>query len=101
MVYLWQQYCPKGVKSIAKIKRIKQFLVKEIAEKKGISNPALLSRRANLGYNTVYLIWNNRTDDPGIQTLEKIATVLKVEVTDLYEVEEVEETEVLGLIGMA
>lgn len=64
--------------------RVLRFKVREIAEAKGITIERI-ARDANLGRNTVSLIWHNKTKDPGILTLEAIAKVLGVDSNDLRE----------------
>jgi hypothetical protein len=45
-----------------------------------------LSRRADLGYGTVYNIWKHNTTSPDLLTLAKIAYVLRVPMETLYAV---------------
>ena len=59
--------------------------VQEVAEVRGWNAPRI-ARRADLGDTTVYNLWNGITQDPGLLTLHRIAVVLGVPVTDLYEV---------------
>ena len=67
-----------------KLMRVK-LKIREVAQAKGITM-AKLSRRADLGYNTVVSAWNNPDRDITVSTLVKLAAALKVEVTDLFEV---------------
>lgn len=65
---------------------IVRLKVKQLAEKKKI-NRATLARKADLNYETVHRMWSEEPQkDVSIITLEKIARVLNVPVTDLYEV---------------
>ncbi len=57
--------------------------IKEIAEARGISRTKL-SRLADINYATINSLWTDETRDVLVGTLEKIARVLKVPVTDLY-----------------
>lgn len=60
--------------------------VKQVAESKGM-NRATLARKADLNYETVHRMWSEEPQkDVSIITLEKLARVLAVPVTDLYEV---------------
>lgn len=59
--------------------------VREIAEEKGY-NAARLGRKANLSNAAIYGIWNGTTIDPGIRTLARLAVVLGVDTSELYEV---------------
>lgn len=67
--------------------RIKVEEIRRIAEERGL-DPAKISRRADLGYTTVYSIWDGSTKNPGLQTLAAIARVLGVRTIDLIEDEE-------------
>lgn len=59
--------------------------VKEVAESKSME-AAKLSRMADLNYATVLALFNKPDRDVSVLTLEKVAHVLKVSVTDLYDV---------------
>lgn len=58
--------------------------VRELAEERGITRTQL-SRRADINYATINHIWNNPGHDVSIKLLEKIAAVLGVDISDLYE----------------
>jgi len=65
---------------------IVRLRVKQIAESRKM-NRATLARKADLNYETVHRMWSDEPQkDVSIITLEKIARVLNVAVTDLYEV---------------
>jgi DNA-binding Xre family transcriptional regulator len=57
--------------------------IKELAEARGISRTKL-SRLADINYATINSLWTDETRDVLVGTLEKIAKVLKVQVSDLY-----------------
>jgi DNA-binding Xre family transcriptional regulator len=57
--------------------------IKEIAEARGISRTKL-SRLSDVNYATINSLWTDETRDVLVGTLEKIAKVLKVPVSDLY-----------------
>ena len=61
--------------------------IREVATAKGFSQTKL-SRQAELQYPTVHGLWTNPYRDASINTLVKIAHVLRVNVSDLYEVVE-------------
>jgi DNA-binding Xre family transcriptional regulator len=71
------------------LKRHKKIVIRlkirEIAESKKI-NMSKLSRMADVNYNTIRGIWDNPNRDVAVTTLEKIATALRVKVSDLYEI---------------
>jgi DNA-binding Xre family transcriptional regulator len=58
--------------------------VKEVATSKGISLTKL-SQRSEVAYNTVRKIWRDPYSDVTISTLQRLADVLAVSVTDLIE----------------
>ncbi len=45
-----------------------------------------LSRLADVSISTIQELYHNRQRDPSISTLERIARVLQVEISELYEV---------------
>lgn len=57
--------------------------VREVAEAQGV-NKLQLARRAAIGRNTVYAVWDGDRNAK-ILTLEKIARVLRVPVSALFE----------------
>ena len=65
--------------------------IKEVAEAKGV-NMSQLSRRADLAYRTISLLWHNPEHDASMSTLTKIARVLGVSIHDLISDEENEES---------
>ena len=46
-----------------------------------------LSRMADLNYNTIRAIWDDPMKDIAVSTLDKLAKALKVEITELIEVQ--------------
>ena len=62
--------------------------VKEIAESQGW-NMSSLSRAANISFNTVKRLWTKPYSGANIDTLNKIAKVLQVPMSELTE--EIEE----------
>ena len=58
--------------------------VKEIAEEKGF-NQSTLSRAADIPIDTIRRIWRNPYYEVRLSTLNKIAEVLGVPATDLFE----------------
>lgn len=56
--------------------------VREIAEAQGW-NASRLARKADVSYTAMYGIWHGTTEDPGIQTLAKLARALGVPTSDL------------------
>jgi DNA-binding Xre family transcriptional regulator len=58
--------------------------VKEVAQGKGFTM-AKLQRAADINLKTIQVIWHNPQHDASFKTLDKIAKVLGVPVTDLLE----------------
>lgn len=56
--------------------------IEKIRKEKGISQERL-SAKCEITKQSIYLIENNRTKNPSIKTLEKIANVLEVPLTEL------------------
>lgn len=73
----------------------RRFRVDEIAKQKGYTSISSLQKVSGVTYPTLHAIWNNRTQAPDFETLEKIAQALKVTVKDLIADEEAE-TQVLA-----
>jgi DNA-binding Xre family transcriptional regulator len=72
---------------MARLKMRTRLKIKEIAESRGFTR-ASLARRADLTYETVFKLWRNPYQEVTLLTLVKIAHVLGVQVSDLYEVQE-------------
>jgi DNA-binding Xre family transcriptional regulator len=66
--------------------RIK-LLVREVAEKKGVSNPFLLSKQTGLNYATCHKLWDDKHPPRRIdlQTLARLCEVLSVKPGQLLE----------------
>lgn len=64
--------------------RFSQKKLQQIARGKGL-DAAKLARRADLGQQTVYNIWDGKVQNPGIKTLLKIARALGTQIEDLLE----------------
>lgn len=60
-----------------------RYRIKEIAEAQDL-DAAKLARRADLNYNTVASLWNDKTQRPDVGTLQAIANVLGVSIGDLF-----------------
>jgi DNA-binding Xre family transcriptional regulator len=60
-----------------------QLNVRQIAEAKGYTRTKL-SRAADVNYATINAIWNDETHPVMLETLLKIAYVLRVDVHELY-----------------
>ncbi|EFH85707.1 helix-turn-helix domain-containing protein [Ktedonobacter racemifer] len=58
--------------------------IQEIAVSKGIKQIDLV-RQANISLGTAHKLWNNPTTDVQLSTLERIAKLLQVPVTQLIE----------------
>lgn len=58
--------------------------VKEVAEAKGY-NMSSLSRAADVSFTTIKRLWKRPDGGANVETLDKIARVLRVSVADLIE----------------
>jgi DNA-binding Xre family transcriptional regulator len=58
--------------------------VKEVAEAKGY-NMSSLSRASDVSFTTIKRLWKRPDGGANVETLDKIARVLKVSVADLIE----------------
>lgn len=58
--------------------------IKEVAEAKGY-NMSSLSRATDIGLNTIRRLWNNPESGVNIHTLNRIAEVLQVPISELTE----------------
>jgi transcriptional regulator with XRE-family HTH domain len=63
---------------------MRRLRVKEVAEAKGFTQ-ARLHRAADINLKTIQAIWHNPQHDASLKTLDKIAKVLGVPVTELIE----------------
>ena len=64
-----------------------RLIVREVAEREGITNPYELSKRARLPYETCRALWNENSNMIALKTLERLCTVLKVRPSQLIEYE--------------
>jgi transcriptional regulator with XRE-family HTH domain len=58
--------------------------VKEVAQEKGVGL-AKLSRLADISYKTIQKVWHNPYHDASLSTVNRIAKVLAVPATELFE----------------
>jgi transcriptional regulator with XRE-family HTH domain len=63
---------------------MRRLRVKEVAEARGFTQ-ARLHRAADINLKTIQAIWHNPQHDASLKTLDKIAKVLGVPVTELIE----------------
>jgi len=64
--------------------RMIRLRIKEVAESKGY-NMSSLSRASDISFNTVKRLWQNPYSGANINTLAKLAKVLKVDMSELTE----------------
>jgi DNA-binding Xre family transcriptional regulator len=62
-----------------------KLMVKEVAERKGIPNPFVLSNRTGLNYASCYRLWNNNQQRVDLKTLALLCEVLEVKPGQLFE----------------
>jgi transcriptional regulator with XRE-family HTH domain len=58
--------------------------LKEVLQEKGMSM-SMLSHKSEVSFSTISRIINDRNYSPTLNTLEKLAKALNVEISDLYE----------------
>jgi transcriptional regulator with XRE-family HTH domain len=63
---------------------MRSLRVKQVAQAKGFTM-AKLQREADINLKTIQAIWHNPRHNASLDTLDKIAAVLRVPVTDLIE----------------
>ena len=61
--------------------------IKEVAQAKGFTQNSL-SRATDISLNTIRKLWNKPYSNVTVETLHKIARVLKVDINELTEYEE-------------
>jgi len=64
-----------------------RLIVREVAEREGITTPYELSKRARLPYETCRALWNGNSNMIALKTLERLCTILKVRPSQLIEYE--------------
>jgi len=61
--------------------------VKDVAERKGITNPLMLSKESGVPYAACHAIWNDQQKQIGLATINKLCVALKVKPGQLFEYE--------------
>lgn len=64
-----------------------RLIVREVAEREGISSPRELERAAGISYATAHALWNGNPRMVQLETLEMICTSLGVRPGQLFEFE--------------
>ena len=62
-----------------------KLLVKEVAEKKGISNPFMLSKATGLNYAACYKMWNREQQRIDLKTLARLCEVFGAKPGQFFE----------------
>jgi DNA-binding Xre family transcriptional regulator len=62
-----------------------RLLVKEAAEKKGISNPFMLARETGLNYAACYKMWQGDQQRIDLKTLARLCEAFGVKPGQLFE----------------
>jgi DNA-binding Xre family transcriptional regulator len=60
-----------------------ELRVREVAERKGISNPLALSKESGIAYANCHKIWNNQQKMIGLDTLDRLCAALDCEPGDI------------------
>lgn len=61
--------------------------VREVAEKRGITNPLMLSKQSSVPYAACHAIWNDQQKQIGLETINRLCTALRVKPGQLFEFE--------------
>jgi DNA-binding Xre family transcriptional regulator len=59
--------------------------VRELAEKRGVNNPFILSRESGIPYAACHAIWNDQQSQISLVTINKLCVALKVKPGQLFE----------------
>jgi DNA-binding Xre family transcriptional regulator len=62
-----------------------KLMVREVAEKKGISNPFALAKETGLNYAACYKMWNGSQGRFDLKTLARLCEVFGVKPGQLFE----------------
>lgn len=62
-----------------------KMIVREVAERAGITNPYQLAEAAQLPYETCRLIWTGKSTRIDLRTIERLCTVLGVVPGQLFD----------------
>ena len=60
-----------------------ELRVREVAERKGISNPSSLSKESGIAYANCHKIWNNRQKMISLATLDRLCETLGCDPGDI------------------
>jgi DNA-binding Xre family transcriptional regulator len=60
-----------------------ELKVREVAERKGISNPLALSKESGIAYANCHKIWNNQQKMISLDTLDRLCAALGCEPGDI------------------
>jgi len=62
-----------------------KLIVKEVAERKGVTNPFQLSQKTGLNYAACYKLWHEEQKMVGLKTLAIICQTFNVKPGQLFE----------------
>jgi DNA-binding Xre family transcriptional regulator len=62
-----------------------RLTVKELAEKRGISNPFMLAKETGLNYAACYKMWHGEQQRVDLKTLAKLCEIFSVKPGQLFE----------------
>ena len=62
-----------------------RLIVKEVAEKKGISNPFMLSSKSGLNYAICYKLWHEKQQRIDLKTIAVLCEALEVKPGNLFD----------------
>ncbi len=70
-----------------RVEDVIRLRIKEVAQAKGFTQNSL-SRATDISLNTIRKLWNKPYSNVTVETLHKIARVLKVDINELTEYED-------------
>ena len=62
-----------------------KLIVRQVAEREGIRNPLELSQKSGIAYASCHRLWNEDVKQIGIETIERLCTLLKVWPNQLFD----------------
>jgi DNA-binding Xre family transcriptional regulator len=62
-----------------------KLIVRQVAEREGIRNPLELSQKSGIAYASCHRLWNEEVKQIGIETIERLCTLLRVWPNQLFD----------------
>ena len=65
-----------------------RLIIREVSERKGVSNPYALSRLTGMNYANAYKMWHGKQTMISVQTIDTLCKALRVSPGELFELVE-------------